>query len=202
LPTRQRAAERFHRAFARADPASAPRLPEVAAYRSGLTVNKSASPQQGARARLTGWAGRCEGRRFPSGNISDFWPDYASSTNWKGSRAFTMSELTLCPAREIEAFWIQSDPVFGPGPRPKPLKRNNCSATLGDPENFRKSYDSESQFHDHSHGVLPVWSKNSISMKSKDDCGRGRGGPNGEVTPRYTRERSPRNVGMVPSKPA
>jgi hypothetical protein len=32
---------------------------------------------------------------------------------------------------------------------------------------------------------LPVWSKNSISMKSKDDCGRGRGGPDGGVTPRY-----------------
>jgi hypothetical protein len=36
----------------------------------------------------------------------------AGSTNRKGSRDFSMSEVTLCPGSE--GFWLQSDPVFGP----------------------------------------------------------------------------------------
>src|SRR5215469_8560613 len=39
-------------------------------------------------------------------------------------------------------------------------------------------------------------------MNLKDDDDRGRGGPDGSVTPRYIREKSSRNVGLVPSKPA
>jgi serine/threonine protein kinase len=38
--------------------------------------------------------------------------------------------------------------------------------------------------------------------ETKDDGGRGRGGPDGSVTSRYIREKSSRNVGLVPSKSA
>src|SRR5215467_4354312 len=40
----------------------------------------------------------------------------------------------------------------------------------------------------------PVWSKNPIRMKSKDDGSRGPCGPDGSVTPRYITKKSPRNV--------
>src|SRR5215471_9703239 len=40
----------------------------------------------------------------------------------------------------------------------------------------------------------PVWSKNPIRMKSKDDGSRGPCGPDGSVTPRYISKKSPRNV--------
>src|SRR5215471_628643 len=47
-----------------------------------------------------------------------------------------------------------------------------------------------------------LWSKNPIRMKSKGDGSRGRGGPDGSVTPRYITKKSPRNVGMASSRPA
>jgi len=49
---------------------------------------------------------------------------------------------------------------------------------------------------------MPVWSKNAICMKSKDDSGRGPSSPDRGVTPRYITKKSPRNAGMAPSKPA
>jgi len=49
---------------------------------------------------------------------------------------------------------------------------------------------------------IPVWSKNPICMKSKDDGGRGPDGSDRRVTPRYITKKSPRNVVMAPSKSA
>src|SRR5215831_7736608 len=48
--------------------------------------------------------------------------------------------------------------------------------------------------HGEAHNGVPIWSKNSIRMKSKDDGSRGPGGPDGSVTPRYITKKSPRNV--------
>ena len=44
----------------------------------------------------------------------------------------------------------------------------------------------------------PVWSKNAICMKSKDDGGRGPSSPDRGVTTRYITKKSPRNAGMAP----
>jgi hypothetical protein len=51
--------------------------------------------------------------------------------------------------------------------------------------------------------LYPVWSRNSICMKSKDDGVRGLADPDRGVTPRYMREKSRRNVcksAMMPLK--
>jgi hypothetical protein len=51
-------------------------------------------------------------------------------------------------------------------------------------------------------GVVLAWSKNPICMASKSDGGRGPGGAGRGVTLPYIAKKSPRNIGMVPWKPA